>query len=255
MTPRRIWAACTVLLLLAPKPMRAQTRDRVLMQFVGVSVPPAEGAQFEADLAALVEYGLEAGVDRDLFWLTYRQGLFTYRLVVLALASESLASFDTYLDAFRGLAEDRPELLASLRRSSLRITSQSTTEFVREWSTVEGMSTATNPKALVTEYGVRLGSLAELDRVLTDFKDFYLAIDYPYPVEAFKPLYFSPGRYMVVVFPDAWDAFDGPNDIDRLAARAGRTEELESLRARLNAVILDSSTFRLDYAHELSFNR
>ena len=119
---------------------------------------------------------------------------------------------------------------------------------------MEGMSTETNPLAQVTEYRVRLGSQPAFEQLLVDLREFYLSIDYPYPVEAFKPLYFTPGQYIVVVFPDTWEAFYGVNDLDKLADGAGRLEDLSVLRERLDEVLLSITTFEITYAPDLSFN-
>ena len=134
------------------------------------------------------------------------------------------------------------------------VESQVITQMVNPWSTVEGMSTATHPKARVVKYAVKPNRHDEFDAAIRDYVRLLKEIEYPYPIEGFRWQFGRPGENWLVTFPDNWSDFHGVNDLDTIARQHDAHERLQVIRSRIDNAVRATTQHDLDFVASLSYS-
>ena len=239
-----------------PSHLGAQAGVGVYTRTLEIEVLPSDVSAWETALASLAEAAKAVEREERIDWLVYRSGTTKYWIVVNRHDFKEVVILENLFSAF----EDAPQktsvkaTITSLQATNFVVTMDVLWQQVFEWSTVQSMSTATNPLAVVTQYSVRLGDLADFDNAMREYVSFLKQIEYPYPVEGFRWRLGRPGRFWSVTFPDTWVNYYGVRDLKRFTKEKELGAELARLRSHLFRAAHSVSETYLTFAPELSSN-
>ncbi len=227
----------------------------VYVRLLTIEVDPADAEEWEIAVQRIAGAARQSDLESCCDWLLYREGPYRYHAVFF---SEGLADLDTpesFGRAFAGTPGEAAfrEGVRGLQATRYEVTADVVHQMVAGWSTVEGISTATHPKARLTRYWVRPGAEEAFDAAMREHAKLLKAVEYPYPVEGFHWRLGSPNVNYVNVFPDAWAGFFGENDIRAVLRRHDREAEYDALLKRIAATVLRLEHHDIDYASSLSY--
>ncbi|MCH7848680.1 MAG: hypothetical protein IIB53_10000 [Planctomycetes bacterium] len=247
--------------LFAQPPERSSPFDEaqefgVYVQALEITVEPEDVDRFENAVGTIAREAATSDIGEDHEWILYRAGLHRYWAI---LFSEKLQDFDTMeslRQAFAGTASEVRFQTAvdELLETRFLVESQVITQMVNPWSTVEGMSTATHPKARVVKYAVKPNRHDEFDAAIRDYVRLLKEIEYPYPIEGFRWQFGRPGENWLVTFPDNWSDFHGVNDLDTIARQHDAHERLQVIRSRIDNAVRATTQHDLDFVASLSYS-
>jgi len=227
----------------------------VYIRLVTVEVNPADAQEWEAGVQRIVEAARQSDLGSCCSWLLYREGPYQYHAVFF---SKSLADLDTpesFSRAFSGTSGEKAfgEGVRKVQATRYEVKEDVVHQMVSGWSTVDGMSTATHPKARLTKYWVRPGAEDAFDVAMREHANLLKAVEYPYPVEGFRWRVGSPNVNYVIVFLDSWAGYFGKNEIRTLLQRHDREAEYDALLKRIAATVHRVQHHDIDYASLLSY--
>ncbi len=193
-------------------------------------------------------------------WHCYREPPGRYWLLLFSDTSDGFATPETLLGFADhvGRAEGesaRAEIMAMLAELEIETEWEILFQQKANWSTVEGMSTATHPKARMMDRTIRPGMEAAFETALAARTAFLIEHDYPLPIEGFVIRRGAPGRALQVVFPVDWTSFhktDSFSEFVQWLDDAGR-EEYAARKAALMATMACAEYYDGDFASELSY--
>ena len=189
-------------------------------------------------------------------WLLYRTASNNYWLIQFGDSIQNLPTERSFHEGFNGLESNARylEALANLLATDFVLIRDCVYQQDIVWSTVKEMSTKTHPKAQVVDFIVKPGKEAAFDENQQKMVTLLQQIDYPFPVESFRPRFGAPRSNQVVVFPDTWENFYGINDLTLLASKAGKKTELEAIFSERNSLLLEKTVANLDFEKAMSYS-
>lgn len=227
----------------------------VYVRLVTIEVDPADAPDWEATVQRIARAARQSNLESCCDWLLYREGPYRYRAVFFSEGFADLDTPESFGRAFAGTPGEAAfrEGVRRIQTTRYEVTEDVVHQMVAGWSTVEGMSTATHPKARITKYWVRPGAEKAFDKAMREQAKLLKAVKYPYPVEGFRWRLGSPNVNYVNVFPDAWAGFFGENSIRAVLRRHDREAEYDALLKRIAATVLRMEHHYIDYASSLSY--
>lgn len=256
--PRFLAAALGVLLTLGSvPPASAQGAERgAHARLVQVEVDPPDVPRWEAAVSALAEVARRRAVGGRVDWRLYRAGPARYFGVFVSDSLGDVATPARFAAVLAGadsaLAAAWAAGVDSLLATRFRLVTDGVHERVAAWSTARTSSPRAHPKGRLTACHVRPGSQAAFDAALRDYVALLRRARYPYPLEGFRWRLGTPAAHYTVVFPDAWDAFHGQNELSAGLQRVGLGRRGEQVLQALAAACLRIEQHDLDFAPELS---
>lgn len=233
----------------------------VFVRYTRLSVAPSDTDKFEALMMRCVEAARTAELPEQYEWLCYREAPRYYWLIVFSETIDGFATADNFEMFARrfGLAEGN-EALQSINERLAQIRYEIERQIISQqysaWSTVEGMSTVTHPKARATFYAVRRNASEAFNRALAARTSFLVEHNYSLPVEGFVIWRGGTDHAMQVVFPVNWDDYHKKDSIRSFVERLdvpARTE-FHRLDHALAKTVTRIEQFDADFAGELRYS-
>jgi hypothetical protein len=239
--------------------------DGVHVRHVRLRIAPSHTGDFEALLERCVGIAEAAKLSDDYDWLAYRESPGRYWVITFSDERDGFAvpgsdrplrTFALHLAAIE--SEDAvAEIEQRLSALEYEVEWSILTRQKRAWSTVEGMTTATHPKARMMLRTVRAGQQAAFERALAERTAFLLAKGYPLPVEGFVTLAGLPGTAMQVVFPRDWTSFHATESFWQFAQLLPEADRAEytRLKAALMPTMASAEYLDADHLPSASYGR
>lgn len=234
---------------------KKQDSDKgVFVQLVKVRVNPGDIEKWEIAIGKLARAAEKSRVPEKVDWLLYRETPTNYHIVLISDSLAEMVTTGSFPTFFTG--EESEKLFADgmkeLLKTEFEILENVITQQFYSLGTVRSMTTETHPLGRSVNYWVKPDKEAEFVAALQEYASFLKEIKYPYPVEGFRYALFSPGRYMVVTFPDDWTKFFGENDLETLVKKKNALNKLSEIKRRINATVIRMSVDHISFAPELS---
>lgn len=230
--------------------------DGVHVRHVRVRLAPAETQAFEALLRSCVEAARAARLSDEHAWLCYRESPGRYWLVLFAEAADGFP-FPSAPDALAGFVGSTAGPAGRATLAALEHELEWTLDLQQRgaWCTVEGISTATHPKARLMERSVRPGAAAAFDAALTARTAFLAEHDYPLPIEGFATRAGASGVEYQVLFPTDWPTFHASASIGAFVRALDEAQRAEyaARKAALMATMSKAEFYDADFLPELSY--
>ena len=227
----------------------------VHVRLVTVDVDPTDALSWEEAVQRIADAARKSNVEHCCDWLLYRQGLYRYHAVFFSKGFADLDTPTSFSHAFAGTPGEQAfrQGVRQLQTTRYEVAGDTVHEMVAAWSTVEGMSTATHPRARMTKYWVRPGAERAFDAAMREHAKLLQVVKYPYPVEGFRWRLGSPNANYINIFPDTWARFFGENDVRALLRRHEREAEYDALQERIAATVLRVEQHDIDFVASLSY--
>ncbi len=232
-----------------------QESDRgVFAQLVKVRVNPGDIEKWENSVSKLARAAEKSRVSEKIDWLIYRETPTNYHIVLISDSLAEMVTTDSFPTFFAGEESEKlfTEGMKELMKTEFEILENIVTQQVYSLGTVRSMTTKTHPLGRSVNYWIKPDKEAEFVSALQEYASFLKEIKYPYPVEGFRYALFSPGRYMVVTFPDDWAKFYRENDLETLARKKNALNKLSEIKRRINSTLIRISVDHISFAPELS---
>lgn len=237
--------------------------DGVYVRHVRLRVAPAQTKAFEGLMERCVEAAQSAELSDDHDWLCYRESPGRYWIVTFSGERDgfTVPGSKTPLRTFALSIADREggairgEIAERLGALEYEIEWTLLTRQKKEWSTVDDMSTKTNPKARMMLRTIRPGHEAEFERALTQRTAFFGEHDYPLPVEGFVTLSGAPGTAMQVVFPRDWPSFYARESFWEFVQALPESDREDYMRRKgeLMPTMLSAEYYEADHLPDASY--
>lgn len=235
--------------------------DGIFVRNLRLRLAPSHTQAFEELMRRCVQAAQAAGLPEEYEWLCYREPPGRYWLISFSetidgfATPESLRAFALHLGREEGEAalDEISELLVGLDyETEWEIIFQQKSN----WSTVEGMSTATHPKARIMDRTIRSGMEQAFEDALAARTSFLVEHGYELPIEGFVTRRGAPGRELQVVFPVDWSSFHEMNSFGEFIRSLDDSaqEEYAGLKRALMVTMDRAEYYDGDYAGELSYS-
>jgi hypothetical protein len=224
-------------------------------------VAPSDVDDFEALLKQCVAAAHAAKLPESHEWICYRAAGCRYDVIRFSNTGDGFATPHPFGEFIHAIA--RSESREALNDVEKRLAAVDVkTEWCRlfrqysSWSPVESMTTATNPKARITEYVVKDSAISQFDRALTARTTFLRMHGYTLPVEGFVGLGSASPIAWQVVFPVSWGQYYRSDSMDAFVNRLSADDQREFQRLNRELVTTASSIeqYDADYAPELRYD-
>ncbi len=228
-------------------------RLSIFVREVAIKVEPEDANKWEKAMQKMVEAYVKTGSDK-LEWLLYRSQPNEFWIIMFGDSLEDVPDEEEINNAFIG-TQGEPEYKEALElfaQTEFEVTRDIVCQQDEYWGTVKAMSTKTHPKARVVDYWVKPGSETEFDNIQQQYVALLQKMNYPYPVEGFRPRIGAPRVSQVVTFPDNWGNYLGINDLSEWVKKMNKQTELDEINNEMSRVIIKSSYHDLDFVKELS---
>ncbi len=238
-----------------PQNRKEKERERlsIYVREVALRVAPGDALKWEEAMQKMVEAYVKTNT-AELEWLLYRSKPNEYWIIMFGDSLEDIPDEEDINYAFTGTPGETEY------KEALELFAQTEFEIIRDiicqqddfWGTVKAMSTKTHPKARVIDYWIKPGSETEFDKIQQKYVALLQSMNYPYPVEGFRPRIGAPRVSQVVTFPDNWENYFGINDLSGWAKKLHMEEELNEINVEISQVIMRSTYHVLDFVKEFS---
>ena len=230
-----------------------QSRLGVFVREIVFKVAPSDAQNWEIAMRKIAEAAKDSKSD-ELDWLCYSNGSFEYWIVLFADSLKDIPTEFSIVEAFQGKETEIKfnKAIDDLLKTNFEITRDIICQQDQMWSSVSMMNTDTHPKALVTDYWIKPGNEMIFDIIQKDYIKLLKEINYPYPIESFRPIFGAPRVYQVVTFPDNWSSYYGVNNLTDLVKKANREAEYDHILFQLSQIILGQNRHKIDFDKTMS---
>ena len=235
--------------------------DGIYVSHLRLHVTPSDVEEYEALMRRCTAAAHSAELPESHEWLCYRATPCRYDIIRFSDTIDGFATPHDFRAFIRAIAraaslvalEDINQRLAVIE---FQIEWQFLSQQYSAWSTVESITTATHPKARVTEYTVKDKAMARFNRALSARTDFLRKTGYALPIEGFVVLSQPPARAWQVVFPVSWEQYHRSDSLRAFTNRLSPTDqrELQRLDRSLAKTVSSVEQYDVDHAPELRYS-
>ncbi len=244
-----------------PSPAAAIEAEGIFVRHLRLRLAPFHTQAFEKLMRRCVQAAQTTDLPGEYEWLCYREPPGRYWLIFFSETidgfkiPESLRAFALHLARAEGgtALDEISGLLVGLEyETEWEIIFQQKSS----WSTVEGMSTATHPKARIMDRMIRPGMEVAFEDALEARTAFLLVHGYELPIEGFVTRRGEPGHEWQVVFPVDWSSFHESDSFGAfiLSLDDSVQEEYARVKRALMETMDRAEYYDGNYADELSYS-